>query len=104
MAQLVILKVDKVNQSKGDIIEVRPTNFPVGGKEPDHFIFINIPDMDIEEFRHLSRCWDDVNGTTIAMRRYSIPTSRVDAVVAAGGVITLNISVINAEIHDKGLG
>ena len=104
MAQLVILKIDKVNQSKGDIIEVRRTDSPVGGEEPNHFIFVNIPDMDIEQFRHLSRCWDDINGTTLAVRRYSVPANRVDAVITAGGVVTLNLSIINTEIHDKSIG
>ncbi len=64
-AQLVILKSDKITQFKGDVIEVRPLNAPIGGDEINHFIFIKVTNAEENEFSGHGNSWDKELGCSM---------------------------------------
>lgn len=43
--QLLIIKADSANFSKGDIVEVRGSSTPFGGAEPNSFVLVEVPDV-----------------------------------------------------------
>ena len=56
--QLLIMKHDIGNHSKGDIVEVRASGTPFGGSEPEAFVLVEAPDAFIAEFDHLNLAWN----------------------------------------------
>ena len=56
--QLIFLKEDKVNQFKGDCIEVRASSTPFTGKEPDHFVMVDVPSIPMSAYDHYNERWE----------------------------------------------
>ena len=56
--QLLIMKQDKPPHYKGDIVEIRATGTPFGGKEPDAFVLVEVDDAPISEFEGRSIAWE----------------------------------------------
>jgi hypothetical protein len=88
--------------AKGDIILVRPDGWTWGKEEClPNFIVIKVPNIVIEDVRHLESQWRE-NGTLKKKRRFHVPDAIVDTVVSEGGekTYTLSAQVVNA-IKDK---
>lgn len=55
--QLLIMKQDRKNHYKGDIVEIRATDTPFGGKEPEAFVLVEVPDVPMTDFEDKHLAW-----------------------------------------------
>src|SRR6056297_356629 len=56
--QLLIMKQDKPPHYKGDIVEVRASGTPFGGKEPDAFVLVEVPNVPMADFEGYNLSWE----------------------------------------------
>ena len=55
--QLLIMKQDRPPHYKGDVVEVRATGAPFGGKEPEAFVLVEVPDVPMADFEGYNLAW-----------------------------------------------
>lgn len=56
--QLLIMKEDRPPHFKGDIVEIRASGTPFGGREPEAFVLVEVPDLPMADFENHNRSWD----------------------------------------------
>lgn len=55
--QLLIMKQDKPPHYKGDIVEIRASGTPFGGKEPGAFVMVEVPNVPMKDFEDYNLSW-----------------------------------------------
>lgn len=58
--QLLILKVDRGIQKKGDVIEIRASGTPFGGVEPDVFVLVEALGVPMADYLKYNEAWRNV--------------------------------------------
>lgn len=103
--QLIFLKEDKVNQFKGDCIEVRASSTPFTGKEPDHFIMIDIPSLPMTSYEHYNNAWDRIIDYEIVNQDLSLDGFRIrlfSSIVSPSGFGKITKDEVVNFIHNWG--
>lgn len=58
--QLLIMKDDRPPHYKGDIVEVRASGTPFGGREPEAFVLVEVPDVPMTAYEHYNNAWERI--------------------------------------------
>ena len=56
--QLLIMKQDRPPHFKGDIVEIRASGTPFGGREPESYVMVEVPDVPMTDFEHHNMSWE----------------------------------------------
>ena len=98
--QLLIMKKDIGSHKKGDIVEIRASGTPFGGKEPDAFVMVEIPGEPMKAYKHLSKAWERELGFTVVSTDLSTDTFVLQMSPITGGTLSLD----EAKPHIEGWG
>lgn len=90
--QLIILKENRGSGERGDIIEIRNSGSPWGGREPEFFVMIDIPDA-------FNDGW--LSKRDVLQRNVRVSEHILSQVEEAGGRQIMELDVISTHISFK---
>jgi hypothetical protein len=90
--QLLIMKETKGAHEKGDIVEIRASGTPFGGKEPNIFVLVKVPDVPMTAYRNYNRAWERQIGFEVVGSDASTDTHRLklssELISGTDGIVT----------------
>ncbi len=80
------------NHTKGDIIEIRASGSPFGGKEPESFFLVEVPEIPMDDFLDYTKSWERLIDFEVVAQDLSIDGFRLklfsSLINGAQGIIT----------------